>query len=185
MAHFGDPNVVRYGVPIKLRHVLTGHVLHSHLINYVTGSHQQEVTCFGSRDDNDWFSVRGPHGNGPWNCNIGTPVLNHAVIRLGHLLTGKLLHSHNGVPSPATHQQEVTCHGEHFEGDDNDNWRLEVEGEAPGQPWLVTHRLRLIHVLTNHSLHSHAGHNTASHQQEVTAYDRRDDNDWWIIDVEA
>jgi len=48
------PTGVRYEVPIKLRHLNTGHVLHSHPINYHGGSKQQEVTCYGNRDDNDW-----------------------------------------------------------------------------------------------------------------------------------
>jgi dolichyl-phosphate-mannose--protein O-mannosyl transferase len=185
MAHFGDPHVVRYGVPVKLRHVKTGHALHSHLINYTTGSHQQEVTCFHERDDNDWWIVKGPHSDNRFNALIGTPVLNHHVVRLEHVLTGRNLHSHSGITSPASHQQEVTAFGEHGIGDDNDNWRLEVVHAEPNHPWRVEHQVRLTHVLTHHHLHSHPGHHTHSHQQEVTCFGHSDDNDLWSVDYNA
>lgn len=185
MAHFGDPHVVRYGVPIKLRHVKTSHVLHSHLINYTTGSHQQEVTCFGDRDDNDWWIIKGPHSNQRFNAPIGAPVLNHQVLRFEHALTGKNLHSHPGIHSPASHQQEVTAFGEYGFGDDNDQWRLELVHSQPGTPWRVEHQLKLVHLATNHHLHSHHGHHTHSHQQEVTCFGQTDDNDLWVIDYNA
>lgn len=181
---FVDPRFVRYGVPIRIRHVATGHALHSHLINYTTGSHQQEVTCFESRDDNDWWIVKGPNGEGI-NAPIGAPVANHGIIRLEHVMTKRNLHSHRGHHSPATHQGEVTAYGDYGIGDDNDNWKLEIHGENPGQAWRNDHRFRLIHVDTNHALHSHHGHKTHSHQQEVTAFGNRDENDFWIIETVA
>ena len=185
MAHLGDPHVVRYGVPIKLRHVPTGHVLHSHNINYVTGSHQQEVTAFRERDDNDWWIVKGPSGGGKWNCRIGQPVQNHTVIRLEHILSEKNLHSHNEFKTPSSNQGEVTAFGDHGVGDNNDNWRVEVNGDSHAAPWRIDHRFRLIHVITNCALHSHHGYQTASHQQEVSAFAERDDNDFWTIDSTA
>lgn len=183
MAHFGDPHVIRYGVPIKIRHVKTNQALHSHNITYHSGSHQQEVTCFGSRDDNDWWIVKGPHSDQRYNCPIGTPVLNNAEVRLEHVMTGKNLHSHNQHKSPASHQQEVTCFGEHGVGDHLDNWRLEILNGQPGHPWRVENQFRLVHVVTHHSLHSHHGHHTHSHQQEVTAFAHRDENDLWIVEI--
>ncbi|CAG9330818.1 unnamed protein product [Blepharisma stoltei] len=172
---------IRYGVPIKLVHHATHHSLHSHPHALGSGTHQQEVTGFGSRDDNDWWIVKGPDGNGPWNCPIGTPVLNHQIIRLEHLATGKNLHSSPGVHSPSSHQQEICAFGEHGVGDVNDNWRLEVEGQPPNTPWFGNHHIRLIHVQSNHSLHSHHGHKIRD-QQEITGYDRRDENDFWTVE---
>ena len=46
-----------FGARIKLNHVGTGLYLHSHPNKYPTGSKQQEVTCCGTRDDNDWFII--------------------------------------------------------------------------------------------------------------------------------
>ena len=185
MAHFGDPHVIRYGVPIKIRHVRTGHALHSHNNVYHSGSHQQEVTCFGSRDDNDWWIVKGPHSDNRFNCLIGTPVLNHAEVRLEHVLTQKNLHSHNNHKSPSSHQQEVSCFGELGVGDHLDNWRVEVHDEPEGHPWRIEKHFRLVHVTTHHALHSHTGHHTHTHQQEVTCFNHRDENDLWTIDFNA
>jgi dolichyl-phosphate-mannose--protein O-mannosyl transferase len=44
--------------------------------------------------------------------------------------------------------------------------------------------MRLIHVNTNHALHSHFGYshpNWTASQQEVTGFSGRDDNDWWSL----
>ena len=177
---FSDPRLVRYGIPIKIRHAATGHTLHSHGINYKTGSYQQEVTCFGSRDDNDWWVVKSSDSA---NTSIGVYVPNHSIIRLEHLLTRKNLHSHPGFFSPSSRQGEVTAFGDNGVGDNNDNWKLEIQGENPGEAWRGEHRFRLIHCITNQALHSHHGHKTASLQQEVTTYGDRDDNDFWMIEI--
>ena len=161
---------LQYGIPLKLRHWVTGMILHSHSDTYkhLHSSQQQEVTCFGGRDDNDYFIVF---------SGLGSPipgtkyVKDGAIIRLKHKSTGNFLHSHRNIPSPCTRQQEVTCYGC---GDDNDNWRLEVsEGD----------RFRLIHCNTNHALHSHGGFYFGHHhQQEVTCFGGRDDNDFWTVE---
>ena len=177
---FSDPRFVRYGVPIKLRHVNTGHVLHSHPINYGGGSRQQEVTCFMSRDENDWWIVKGPHGS---SMTIGVYVANHSIIRLEHIQTRRNLHSHANIASPATKQGEVTAYGNNGNGDGNDNWKLEIVDESAGQAWRGDHTFRLIHCNTNQALHSHHGHKTATHQQEVTSFNGRDSNDLWIIEI--
>ena len=183
MSHPDDPHVVRYGVPLKLRHVKTQQVLHSHALLYHSGSRLQEVTCFGNRDDNDWWIVKGPHGEGRYNCHIGTPVLNGAVVRLEHMLTEKNLHADEAFKSPETHQGEVCGFGEHGIGNNKDDWVVEVLNAQPGAPWRIDHQLRFVHTVTHHSLHSHHGHHTHSHQQEVTAYNHRDDNDLWQIEI--
>nr|WP_223759930.1 MIR domain-containing protein [Myxococcus sp. RHSTA-1-4] len=171
-----------YGSSIKLRHSATGRALHSHLANYGhTGtSGQQQVTAYEGYDDNDWWRIRGPDGSAS-SYRLGMPVNHGDVIRLYHRATWRNLHSHGGHPSPVTGQQEVTCYGDNGIGDGNDNWRVEVEG---GGAWTGGKRVKLIHVATNHALHSHYGHSHPDWtrgQQEVTCYGDRDDNDWWSV----
>ena len=179
------PQVIRYGVPIKLRHVETGHALHSHPIKYESGSRQQEITGFEGRDENDWWIIKGPHSKERINAPIGTPVTNNSILRLEHLLTGKNLHSHPNNKSPASLQGEVTGYGEHGVGDDNDNWRIEISNEQPGDSLRLGLHFRLIHVKTNYALHSHHEFKTRSRQQEVTGYEGRDNNDLWQVEVIA
>lgn len=168
---------VRYGATIKLLHHATASALHSHLYNYThSGSSlQQQVTGFAGGDDNDLWIVKGPHGQ-PENYRAGQVVRGGDIVRLEHVPTRRNLHSHSGHPSPVTRQQEVTCFGENGLGDDNDNWRVEIEGE---DVWHGGNRLRLIHVNTNHALHSHSVRYVQ--QQEVTGFGSRDDNDWWTL----
>ena len=170
---------------MKIRHVKTGLALHSHTSRYTTGSLQQEVTCFGSRDENDWWCAKGPNGESRFNCLIATPILNHSIIRLEHILTERNLHSHGQFQSPDTHQGEVTCYGEFGRGDDNDNWRVEVVGQQAGAPWRADQQFKLVHMGTNHTLHSHHGHHTHTHEQEVTAFSHNDDNDLWVVEVNS
>jgi hypothetical protein len=179
---FLKDKTARYRNIIKMRHHLTTNTLHSHARNYghPGTSGQQQVTAFAGSDDNDLWRVKGPDGQ-PATFKEGEPVQHGDTIRLEHVLTGRNLHSHGGFPSPVTGQQEVTCYGNNGIGDANDNWRIEIEG---GGTWDSGKRLRLIHVLTNHALHSHSGFShpqwTAG-QQEVTGFAGRDDNDWWSL----
>lgn len=179
------PRYIKYGVPLKFRHVLTGNALHSHKINYCGGSKQQEVTCYDSRDENDWWIVKGPHGDSRYNDQIGAKVLNFSVIRLEHLLTGKNLHSENDFQSPSSHQVETSCFGENGIGNAKDNWRLEIVNAPNEAPWRFEHRFILINVESGNSLHSHRNHRTNSYQQEVTCYTIRDENDLWQVETIA
>lgn len=168
-----------YGDVVKIKHVLTNTHLHSHAISYShpQSSGQQQVTAFGGADDGDFWIIKPEHGNSSRSGNIQ----NGAVIRLEHYLTHRNLHSHPGIPSPVSGQQEATCFGENGTGDTGDNWRIEIEG---GGIWSSSKRIKLIHVNTNYSLHSHAGFshpNWTANQQEVTCYGGRDDNDWWKL----
>jgi hypothetical protein len=172
----------RYGSIVKLRHLASIRNLHSHSHNYnhPNSSRQQQVTAFEAEDDNDLWMIKAAHGT-PRDYKYGQPVQHGDIIRLEHVLTRRNLHSHGGIASPITRQQEVTCYGDNGEGDDNDNWRIELE--AGGQ-WNTQGRARLIHVNTNHALHSHFGFEHAAwtmNQQEVTGFSGRDDNDWWTI----
>jgi dolichyl-phosphate-mannose--protein O-mannosyl transferase len=171
-----------YGQVVKLSHPLTGQTLHSHALNYghAGTSGQQQVTAFAGYDDNDLWRIKGPHGQAA-TFKQGQPVQHGDIIRLEHVLTQRNLHSHGGIPSPVTRQQEVTCFGSWGNGDSNDNWRVEIAG---GGAVGLGRRMRLIHVNTNHALHSHAGWSHpqwTANQQEVTGFGGRDDNDWWAV----
>lgn len=177
----GDSMVI-YGGTIRLKHLATVGLLHSHLHNYghPGSSGQQQVTAFGGADGNDLWRLKGPHGS-PEGYRASQPILHGEVIRLEHVATGRNLHSHAAIPSPVTGQQEVTCFGQNGIGDWNDDWRVEVDG---GGPWTLDKRVKLIHVPTNHALHSHAGFSHPQWtmgQQEVTCFSGRDDNDWWYL----
>jgi len=155
------------GSKIRLFHYLTGLCLHSHAIKLVTGSQQQEVTCYCYRDDNDWFYVRTEEGGA---------INNENVITLEHMITGNYLHSHSGFKSATTGQQEVTCYTHR---DSNDLWiLLNLEDH---KVWRVGDKVRLIHKNTGHALHSHHYQVEPTKQQEVTCYEARDDNDLWVV----
>ncbi|KAJ5077546.1 hypothetical protein M0811_05645 [Anaeramoeba ignava] len=175
---------VCYGDVIKLRHKNTGKRLHSHPLNYNTGSKQQEVTGFDGNDDNDWWVVHGPHKDGDReNCKKAKAVKPGDIIRLEHLKTGKNLHSHGNFNSPSTNQQEITCYGNLGVGDGNDNWKLEFK-ETKKLKWKPNMAITLTHVNTGAKLHSHSGQQTkVSHQQEVTGYKGGDANDDWVLDA--
>ena len=171
---------IRYGTALSVRHRATGRALHSHLHNWTHpgGSGQQQVTCYGGGDTNDEWRVKGPDGE-PLPSRAGTIVADGDVIRLEHVATRRNLHSHTGFPSPVTGQQEITCFGNDGTGDDNDNWRVEVDG---GGAWLAGKQVRLIHAGTGVALHSHVDQSSPVFtfgQQEVTGYSGRDFNDWW------
>ena len=160
------PHMV-FGDVIRLRHVNTGHALHSHKANYPSGSRQQQVTCFGGKDDNDLWLVCGQHGA---LFTPGVPLTTSTVFRLQHVITKRNLHSH-GIKSAVSQQQEVSCFGDNGHGDTNCNWRLEFSGGF----------IKLIHVNTGKSLHSHKLKypNWAAGQQEVTCFGGNDSNDYW------
>lgn len=173
---------VKYGDRIRLIHVNTKKALHSHAINYKHSgsSGQQQVTCFGGNDSNDlWIVCIGSLINSEEPAN--QKIKNGSIVALRHLITGAKLHSHSGFPSPITKQQEVTC----FQGEDtNNNWRLEC-----ASCWKKGEQIRLIHVNTNHALHSHVDQmlkvDRGDYQQETTAFQARDSNDlWYAIDAE-
>lgn len=173
---------VRYRDTIKLRHVATGGSLHSHKLNYVHQgtSGQQQVTVFDGADNNDLWIVKGPHGQ-PDMYKEGLAVRHGDIIRLEHLTTNRNLHSHKNIRSPLTGQQEVTAFGEKGHGDFNDNWRVEV---PMSRAWRENVNVRLIHVESEHALHSHKGHQHPEYtagQQEVTAFQGRDENDLWRV----
>lgn len=95
-------------------------------------------------------------------------------MRLRHVATGTYLGSPRGSRSPVTGQQGVRA------GSSPDEWTVEVDG---GGTWTAGARIRLVHVATGVTLHSHlhSDERTTGGQQEVTGFTGRDDNDWWTV----
>jgi len=126
--------ILVYGATAKLQHVQTGSRLHSHGAAYPAGSRQQQVTCFSGSDANDWWRVKPAHGEAqpPPSCDGGGgggSVAEGAIVRLEHVETNRNLHSHD-IRSPVTKQTEVSCFGNHGNGDSNCNWRVHYGQEG-------------------------------------------------------
>ncbi|KAI9013089.1 MIR motif-containing protein [Gaertneriomyces semiglobifer] len=112
--------------------------LTSQNVNYASGSHQQTISCSRANSPSSLFIVQGAFG-GP-ECIRGTPVKCGTVVRLSHLETGKLLHSHGSHRSPLSGNQEVSA----FDGlDRGDDWKLICDGA-----WSRETGVRLQHVET-------------------------------------
>ena len=158
--------VLGNGKRIKIAHILTRNLLHSHPIRYNTGSKQQEITCFWQRDDNDWWIIKGP------------AIIKHGdTITLTHMKTGKNLHSHKHL-SPTSKQQEITGYGFSGKGDSNDNFRVLITQSYlwdDNKELKVGDIFKLVHVNTGVYLHSHGHKTNVSHQQEVTGIKSSDD----------
>lgn len=115
---------IQYGNHISLKHNMTGRYLTSVEGNsYENGSGQQVVFAGGWEPDHETTFIVipriGDEIEGQVDVNFGD------VIRLKHLATRTNLHSHPDIPSPITEQQEVTCYGDDFTSDENDEWIVE------------------------------------------------------------
>ncbi|KXS13192.1 stromal cell-derived factor 2-like protein 1-like protein [Gonapodya prolifera JEL478] len=127
---------------IKLTHVSSGFKLHSHGVNYGTGSGQQSVTGFPNPDDtNSYFVVRAAFGQ---ECARGDPIPCDSIIRLEHLNTHKFLHSHSHK-SPLSSNAEVSAYPS--PGDSGDNWKIHCLTRG-SKVWRREESVRLHHVET-------------------------------------
>eukprot|EP00729_Bicosta_minor_P020511 gene20511-13705_t len=110
-------NYVTCGSAMKIAHTKCGARLHSHEVKYPSGgtsSGQNTVTGMMSQSDaNSHWKVIGPvtksgsHGA----CPKGAPIRCGGTIRLKHVATGCMLHSHAQFKSPLSGNQEVSAVG--------------------------------------------------------------------------
>lgn len=112
-----------------------GGLLHSHVQTYPEGSHQQQVTCYHYKDDNNHWIVKPPHHG---NTESFTDKENQKeeesiqfvkdgdIIRLLHASTGRNLHSHDISAPITTGQWEVSGYGNDTVGDEKDHWKIEI-----------------------------------------------------------
>ncbi|KAJ6233128.1 stromal cell-derived factor 2-like protein [Anaeramoeba flamelloides] len=133
---------VTCGSIIRLQNLETLNHLHSHNINYGSGSRQQSVTGLRNTDDTGslWL-VKGKHGT---ECPQGRILANGDIIRLEHLTTRKNLHSHQ-YKSPLSNNQEVSAFGQNSRGDSGDNFELVLENGK----WYRDEEIILKHESTN------------------------------------
>jgi len=154
-----DYSVVTYGSAIKLQHKSSGVRLHSHQINWGSGSGQQSVTGFKGADDaNSLWQLKEAFTKADTATNValpGTPIKCGDIIRLQHVSTKRWLHSHMHT-SPLSHRQEVSGYGQDggVGSDSGDNWKVECYGKPKDGLWGRETAVSLVHVDTGKRLYT-------------------------------
>ncbi|CAH8506765.1 unnamed protein product [Heterobilharzia americana] len=121
--------------------------LHSHEVQYGSGSGQQSVTAVSEEmDTNSYWQV--VERNGSPQCNRGRVVKCGQKIRLMHLSTRRNLHSHH-FQSPLSANYEVSAFGDNGVGDEGDDWQVVCDGTY----WRRSSKIRLKHISTEGFLH--------------------------------
>ncbi|CAG8435014.1 7251_t:CDS:2 [Diversispora eburnea] len=163
-------------MPVKFTHRVSRYKLHSHSISYGTGSGQQSVTGLSRADDPDsYWIIKAANGA---SCKRGEPIKCNSIIRLQHISTGKLLHSHHHF-SPLSNQQEVSA----FDGlDSGDNWEL-ICLNTSTKYWLREQKIKLMHSETYKYLVASKDkvyNNPINGQIEVAASSKSNEDSEWI-----
>ncbi|KAI8324712.1 protein O-D-mannosyltransferase [Martensiomyces pterosporus] len=155
------PRDIYYGARVRIRHdASNAGYLHSHLSNYETGSKQQQITLYGFRDDNNFWTITRTDADEEKFQNSSDPsalqqIKDGDIVRLMHWKTHRRLHSHDERPPVTTHdyQNEVSGYGwEGFNGDSNDHWRVQIlDGdssvpESKTKLMAIYSKFRLVHV---------------------------------------
>ncbi|KAF9923240.1 Stromal cell-derived factor 2-like protein 1, partial [Modicella reniformis] len=167
---------VTCGSSIKLTHEKSKFKLHSHQITYGSGSGQQSITAVQSKEDTNslWQIMAQFHHT----CARGEPVPCDSTIRLKHVNTKKLLHSHHHQ-SPMSGGLEVSA----FHGtDDGDNWTVECVNKKDTY-WIRESPVLLRHENTGMYLSSSTRHvfsNPIPGQQEVAGHSLQKSDQTWI-----
>ena len=195
----GQPRQIVHGSQITLRHTHGRPCwLHSHEAVYPAkythadrgSSYQQQVTCYGHKDVNNWWLVKRPDRE---DLAVHEPldVIRHGeVIQLVHGMTHRALNSHDvAAPMSPTHQ-EISCYIDYNVSMPAQNlWRVEIvnevkpeadpeNGKEKASPWnIIESQVRLVHVDTNHAMRfsSKLLPEWGFHQNEVVG-DRNHDN---------
>ncbi|KAK2704460.1 protein O-mannosyltransferase 1-like [Artemia franciscana] len=189
----GQPLEVVHGSQVTLRHTHGNPCwLHSHdgkyPIKYSDGrgsSHQQQVTCYGHKDVNNWWIVKRPERD---DIMVSAPLdrIKHGdIIQLVHGLSGRPLNTHNvAAPLTAT-KQEISCYiNYNVSMDPQILWRVDIVNKNEvGDIWHALESIvRLVHVNTSAAL-SYSGRTLPDwgfHQQEVVGDIQlsNKDNNW-------
>ncbi|CAL8091532.1 unnamed protein product [Calicophoron daubneyi] len=122
LIHFSDSKLTQHhvtcGSVLKLLNTRHEVRLHSHEVNYGSGSGQQSVTAVGDKtDSNSYWQVDVLERNNSPQCNRGRLIKCGQRIRLMHLVTRKNLHSHH-FKSPLSDNFEVSAFGTNGAGDE-------------------------------------------------------------------
>ncbi|XP_001847722.2 protein O-mannosyltransferase 1 [Culex quinquefasciatus] len=159
----GQPLRIQHGSQITLKHT-HGRVcwLHSHAhvypIKYKDGrgsSHQQQVTCYGFKDVNNWWIVKRPNKESIVVDDEPDYIEHGDVIQLVHGVTSRALNSHD-VASPMTPlSQEVSCYIDYnISMPANLLWKMEIiNAKESNNKWnAIMSQIRLVHVNTTAAL---------------------------------
>ncbi|TNN07280.1 Stromal cell-derived factor 2 isoform 2 [Schistosoma japonicum] len=140
-------SIVTCGSVLKLVNTDFNARLHSHEVQYGSGSGQQSVTAISDEmDTNSYWQII--ERNGSPQCNRGRVIKCGQKIRLMHLATRKNLHSHH-FQSPLSSNFEVSAFGDDGVGDEGDDWQVICDGAY----WKQSSNIRLKHISTEGYLH--------------------------------
>uniref|UniRef100_A0AAG5DKB6 Protein O-mannosyltransferase 1 n=1 Tax=Anopheles atroparvus TaxID=41427 RepID=A0AAG5DKB6_ANOAO len=159
----GQPLRVQHGSQITLKHT-HGRVcwLHSHTavypIKYKDGrgsSHQQQVTCYGFKDVNNWWIVKRPNKDNLMVDDEPDYIEHGDVVQLVHGVSSRALNSHDVASPMSPLCQEVSCYIDYnISMPANLLWRVELlNGKESKNKWhAITSQVRLVHVNTSAAL---------------------------------
>ncbi|XP_071164534.1 protein O-mannosyl-transferase 2-like [Mytilus edulis] len=152
------PENIAYGSEFTLKQRRTGGAyLHSHWHLYPEEHppQQQQVTTYAHKDENNMWIIK--PADTQWTKTDSPELVKSGdLVRLEHIVTKRLLHSHR-EPAPLTKRHyQVAGYGVNGSGDANDVWILEVVGGSTGAVvQTVRSQVRLIHYHVRCALQSH------------------------------
>lgn len=158
----GQPDEVAYGSQVTLRNTFGKQCwLHSHThtypVKYPDGrgsSAQQQVTCYGFKDVNNWWIVKDPQRDALSVDFPPKPVRNGDIIQIVHGVTGRALNSHDVAAPLNPANQEVSCYIDYNISMPAQNlWKVEIINPDSSNVWKTIHsQVRLIHVNTSQAV---------------------------------
>ncbi|VDL95408.1 unnamed protein product [Schistocephalus solidus] len=134
-----SPSLITCGSLMKLLNADYNVRLHSHDVQYGSGSGQQSVTAIDDVSEaGSYWKIMGPNGAAP--CSRGKPIKCGSTVRLTHVVTKKNLHSHH-FQSPLSKNYEVSAFGVDGVGDEGDDWKLHCDSSfwKRGEPFKLQH----------------------------------------------
>ncbi|XP_064395458.1 protein O-mannosyl-transferase 1-like isoform X2 [Halichondria panicea] len=159
-----NATLIRYNSNFTLRSTDVSCWLHSHdhlyPLKYADGrgsSYQQQVTCYDFKDPNNAWTIRKPAGTNDSSISedIGV-VRNGDEVEVVHLLSGKLLNSHDVAAPLSPTLQEVAGYINYSAAFvPHVHWKVSVVGLKDGDPvyWEPGRlRLKLHHTFSKQAL---------------------------------
>ena len=155
----GQPLEIAHGSQVTLRHTHGKTCwMHSHEhvypIRYDDGrgsSHQQQVSCYGYKDVNNWWIVKRPDNE---DLAVHEPIdviKDGDTVQLVHGMTHRALNSHDVAAPMTPHNQEVTCYIDYNISMASENlWKVDiVNSHLTGEKWhSINSQVRFIHAST-------------------------------------
>jgi dolichyl-phosphate-mannose--protein O-mannosyl transferase len=174
--------ILLYDDILVIAHTSNRNSLHSHHLDYQTGSGHQQVTAFGGRDDNDNWIIKGKHESGKKHKHTGEVKYND-VIRLKHAFSKKYLSIHTGHAAPVSTDYQEVCAAK--KKHDEVNWVIEPAEEYGSESWNPQHEIRLRHEATGLYLHISPNNfdlGNGDSQGEIYAAEKSETSDRWFVE---